>query len=941
VLGEFRLLGDLQVVDNGRPVDIRRRQLRAVLAALLVDVNKAVSWEVLAERTWGDRQPQHPRESVYSYLSRLRTVLAGVVDIAQRNGGYVLSADPDNIDLHQFRRLVGDASEARDDDQAATLLGQALGLWRGEAFGDIETPWFASLRQTLSGERLGAQLDLADIRLRTGHHADLITGLSGLAEEHPLNERLGAQLILALCRGGRQAEALGVYERLRRLLADELGADPNPALRQLHQQILTGDSTVAPAISRNERRAAVPRQLPPGVTRFVGRTSYLAALDRLLARHHRAGLDPSLTVIAIHGPGGIGKTSLALRWAHRVSGTFPDGQLYLDLRGYGPGEPVSPVAGVGALLRAAGLPTERIPTELAERSALLRTTLAGRRALILLDNVRDAEQVRPLLPGPGSLVLVTSRNELRGLAVRDGAERLSLAEMSSAEAVDVVTGVIGAGRVGSEPAMVGELVELCGRMPLALAVAAQRAARYPDASVGDLVAELRAGRDRLRTLADPNDPAADPGAVFSWSYRALPREAARAFRYLGLHPGPEISGAAAAALLGMSPEPTRRVVDLLVSVHLLEHNQRDRYRFHDLLRVYAAERAEAEESEADRRAVVARILDWYLASAHRAALLTYPNRHPIALATSTHGVSPVDLTTGEDAQGWLDTECSVLLNAVRLAAEHEYGTHAWQLAWSLADFLDRQGYWYDHLAVQRVALAAAQREDDRLGQAQAHGGLARVSARFGRHDDATIHIGRAIDLYDQVGDRVAEAIAHRNLAWMLELRKSYPEALAHAEQALALMRTTGSRNGLGLTLNGVGYLHSLVGNYVQAIQYSEEALAVALETDDVRGVVTAWDNIGLGHHHLGHYPEAIHCYQRAIEINEGSSRYEQADVLLHLGETQHAVGDSDAAHRTWRTSLDIVDELGLRADDHLRAKIKSSLLACCRIGSSMVAADSS
>ncbi|MQA08405.1 MAG: hypothetical protein GEU98_07585 [Pseudonocardiaceae bacterium] len=497
---------------------------------------------------------------------------------------------------------------------------------------------------------------------------------------------------------GRPAEALEKYQAIRTRLVEEFGADPSAELQRAHTQVLTAED-----VPEWDRGPTTPRQLPPDVAGFTGRAGELAELDRVLA----AERDCQPPIAAVHGPGGIGKTALAVHWAHRVSPRFPDGQVYLDMRGYGPGEPVDPTVALDVVLRAVGVPPTRVPPGKEERSALLRTRLAERRTLLLLDNVRDADQARPLLPGGGNLVLITGRSELRGLAVRDGAFRCALGELPSDESTSLIAATIGTTRAGAEPAAVAELVALCGRLPLALVVAAQRAARYPDAPIAELVTELRAGWDRLNVLSDPTDLAADPRAVFSWSYRALSAEAAQAFRYLGLHPGPEISLPVAMALLRTTAGTTRRLLDSLVSVHLLEHDQRNRYRFHDLLRVYAAERAAEEDPKTERDAAMGRMLDWYLHTLHRARVAVFAEA-PLELAQpEDEFVRPLDFATMAEATAWYDTLRATLLAVVEYAAEHRHDRHGWQLAFLLRHFQEIRRHGDDELRCAEWALGCA------------------------------------------------------------------------------------------------------------------------------------------------------------------------------------------------------------------------------------------
>ncbi|MFD9698375.1 BTAD domain-containing putative transcriptional regulator [Lentzea sp. NPDC059081] len=535
---EFGLLGEVEVRVGDRVVDAGHPRQRCVLAVLLVEANRLVPVDVLVDRVWGERVPHRARNAVAGYVSRLRQALPGV-RITGRQGGYVLTVDPMSVDLHRFDVLVERARLGPLD--AGDLLDEALRLWRGDPFSTSDTPWFAGVRAAVQARRFAALLDRNDLALRQGRHAELLAELHETAALFPLDERLAGQLVLALYRSGRQADALLRYEQVRRRLADELGADPGPELRSAHRQVLAAD--------------LVPRQLPARPRSFVGRAGELASLDALLA-----GRTP---VVAVSGTAGVGKTALAVHWAHRVADRFPDGQLHVDLRGFGPRPAMTPGEAMRAVLDALGLDV---------RTDLYRSALAGKRVLVVLDNARDADQVRPLLPGgPGGLVLVTSRTRLPGLVAADGAHPVALGLLSTTESRELVTA-----RLGVAPsAAVDEIVRRCAGLPLALSVVAARVA-CTGFSLESIAAELRDGLDPF----DAGDPATDLRAVFSWSYRALSPEAARVFRELG-------AGVAAEVV------ENRQALTELTRAHLLTEHRPGRYALHELLRAYAAELAQS------------------------------------------------------------------------------------------------------------------------------------------------------------------------------------------------------------------------------------------------------------------------------------------------------------------------------------------------------------
>lgn len=576
------LLGPFELRVDGALVSVSSARRRALLAALALRAGQMVPAESLAEFVWGERPPTSVAASLYTLVNRTRQTV-GADLIVTESPGYRLAVPADAVDALRMQRLVAGA-DSLPVAQARDTLAEAVALWRGQPLRDCGSPLLErQMRRVLTECYLSALEKHVDFGLSHGLATPMLERLERAAVEHPLREPLWARLIIALDAAGQPAHAEEAYELIRGRLAEELGTDPAPELRDAHVRL-------------SDRPERVPRQLPPGIARFVGRARYLADLNQLLMRHKTGGLP---TIAAIHGAGGVGKTSLALHWAHQVGDQFPDGHLYLDMHGYGPAEPRTPVAALSAILRTLGEPAEGIPVDLADLSALVRARLAGRRVLLVLDNVRDADQVGSLLVGHGGFVLVTSRNELPELSFRDGVTRLAMAEMSSAEATELVANALGADRVAAELDRVTELVALCGRLPLALVIAVEQVARCRSAPIEQLVTQLRACRNRLTSLSAFNDPTVNLRTVFSWSYQALSPEGMRAFRHMGRYPRPDFGLTAAVELIGLPVAETRRLLNLLVTAHLLEQDEPGRYRFPDLLWLYAREQAETEDP-ADR-----------------------------------------------------------------------------------------------------------------------------------------------------------------------------------------------------------------------------------------------------------------------------------------------------------------------------------------------------
>ncbi|MEJ3746829.1 BTAD domain-containing putative transcriptional regulator [Actinomycetes bacterium KLBMP 9797] len=929
----FRLLGEIEARVDDHPLDLGHARQRGVLAAMLIDVNQPVTADQLLERVWGDRLPQRPRNALSAYLSRLRAVLADAdhVDITRQSGAYLVTADPMVVDLHRFRDLTARARAADDAETGESLLRQALALWRGEALAALDSPWVNAVRHTLDAERLAAELDHNDVALALGRHVALLGRLSAQAAAHPLDERLSGQLILALYRCGRQADALEHYERVRLTLAEELGADPSPPLRHLHRQILVADAALAVApprvVSRVEHRAdpPVPRQLPAPLPSFAHRARELAELDAVTAG---AGESPAAAVVVLSGTAGVGKTTLAVHWAHRVADRFPDGQLYVDLRGFAPdGSVKDPAEVLREFLIALGVPVQSIPSSVDIQAGLYRSLMAGRRVLVVLDNVRDVQQVSPLLPGtPGCHVVVTSRNELTGLAAAQSAHLLPLDLLSPAEARDLLARRLGRERVTAEPAAMDQIVTGCARLPLALAILAARAAARPGFPLTAIVADLRDASGGLDAFT-VGDTASDLRAVFSWSYQALSDGAAQLFRLLGLHPGPDIGAPAAASLCGVPLPHVRPLLAELTRASLVMERAPGRYAFHDLLRAYAVELAHTLDKDVERDRAVHRLLDHYLHTAYAADERWDPSRHPIGLAAPQSGVTPERLADHRQALAWFTAEREVLLAVIRLAAGTGFDTHLWQLAWTLADFFDRRGHWHDWAAVLAAGLAAARRLGDGRAAAYIHRGLGRAHTRMGEFARALSHLRRARYLFTRLDDRTGQAHTQLNLAWTSGRRGSYRGAIRRARRALDLYGAAGHRVGRARALNSTGWYHAQLGEHRLAVRYCGRALTLLRAVGDRRGEANTADSLGYIHYRMGRPRAATAWYQRAVYLfRQTGDPYYEADTLTHLGDARRAVGDIDGARRAWRDALAVLEQLGHLDAVAVRARLATSTL---------------
>jgi DNA-binding SARP family transcriptional activator/tetratricopeptide (TPR) repeat protein len=958
---EFRVLGPVEIWPDGRAIDAGHARQRAVLAVLLLDAGRAVPAEVLIDRVWGEHPPSSVRNVLYGYVARLKALVAGVRDprvtLSRRPGGYLLQAEPDQVDLARFRRLVAEAAAAGDDRRTAAALGEAVALWRGPALAGLDSPWLNAMRATLEMERAIAALDLNDIRLRRGEHGALVGELAAQTTAAPGDERLTGQLMLALYRCGRQAEALRRYEQTRRHLADELGADPGPVLQTLHQQILRADPALndmpasrsgAPGAGiggADVRTGLVPRELPADVPAFTGRVAELAELDRLLAATAgsdagapggQASADGELAgsagsvrlrvnaavISAVSGTAGVGKTALAVHWAHRAASRFPDGQLYVNLRGYDLARPMTAADALAGFLRALGVPGQDIRPDQDQRAARYRSLLADKRMLVLLDNASHADQVRPLLPGtPGCAVVVTSRDALAPLVARNGAARLDLDLLPLADAVALLTELIGE-PARADPGAVAELALQCARLPLALRVAAERTAARPGVPLADLVADLAGQHRRLDLLDADDDPRTAVRAVFSWSYQQLSAEAARMFRLLGLHPGPDVTVPAAASLAAMAAADARGLLRELARAHLIAEHLPGRYTLHDLLRAYAAEQARHSDSDNARHEATGRVLDHYLHTAARAALLLDPAKEPVILAPPRPGAAAERPGDQRQALAWFEAEHQVLLAVVTLASASGFDSRAWQLPWAMSPFLHARGHWQEHAATQNTALAAATRLGDTAAQAICSRLLASACTYLGHHDQARGHYASSLALYQRLGDRLGEAKVQHHLGGLAGRQGRHADALGHVEQALRLYHAVGDKANEAVALNNVGWCHSLLGDYQQARAFCRQALTVSAETGNRKTEGNAWDSLGYAEHHLGNLAEAAACYQRALSLlREAGDRFNEADTLTHLGDNRQADGELAEARQAWQQALAILEDLRHHGADRVRARL--------------------
>jgi DNA-binding SARP family transcriptional activator/tetratricopeptide (TPR) repeat protein len=953
----YRLLGPLSVAaDDGAQIAVVRPKLRLLLAALLASANGVVSADRLVDVLWIGSPPKSARQNLKTYVWALRTLLGPTAPenapIITGRHGYGISVQPGTLDVDTFERLVTDGYEAHrngDMSLATKHLEEALALWRGPAFDDIPDTGevIAAEKDRLEELRLGAVERVTEAWIAGGKHAQAVAELRKWVAQEPFRERLWELLMLALYRSGAPALALSAYGRVRSVLVEEVGVEPSQRLQALQLRILNGDTTlldnsdsvgdrlvdrnaVAPPKPRQDGcadadlspdadtftgvQSPTPRQLPAPPYLFTGRRRELAVLTHALA----TPVDGAVAVSTIVGAPGVGKTWLALRWAHDNLARFPDGQLYVNLRGFDVSEPpISAKTAVRSFLDALGVPAAAVPATLEGQVGLYRSLLFGKRALILLDNARDAEQVRPLLPShPSCAVIVTSRDRLTGLITTEGAQPVTLQLLSSEEAREMLARRIGGERMAAEPQAIRDVIELCARLPLALAMVAAQVVSRSDVSVATIVCELRDSHTRLDALGLGG--IGDIRGVFSCSYDTLDHDAARMFRFLALHPGPEISLSAAASLAGVHSHRALVMLAELTSANLAMEARYGRYTFHDLLRAYASELADehdgAEEQELARR----RMLDHYVHSAHQAYLRFGPHQRPLSLPGPDQNahlkpdpdVTPEAVPDQEEAVKWFAREQTALVAVVDLAADTGHYHHALQLAVSLDGFFRQSGHWQDWLATKHVALKAAERLADRQAEALVHCRFAETYAWIGQHREIGAHLRRADDLYQELGDTRGQAYVHLCQGWVYEPRREFQEALDHAKKSLMLYRAVGDARGCADALNNVGWYYAQLGDYRRAIACCERALAEQRRVGTPPWEARTWMSIGFAYHRLGDHRKAAHCYESALRlVCGGNERYYEVRILAYLGEIYQAAANPAAAAGARQKATEVLRQL--------------------------------
>ncbi|MBP2319844.1 DNA-binding SARP family transcriptional activator/Tfp pilus assembly protein PilF [Kibdelosporangium banguiense] len=859
----FRVLGPVRVWHAGEWVTIRAAQPRVVLAILLIEAGRVVSADRLVDELWGDHPPRTALNTVQGYIARLRKLLGdgSQTRLLTRGRGYVLEVADGELDSWVFDRLV----EAGQRELAGGRLSagveqlvEALALWQGAAMHDVlASPMVAAEANRLEQRRLTALEARLGAELALGRHVETVDELARLVEEYPLREKLRCHLMLAMYRCGRRAEALDVYRNGRAVLVAELGMEPGPELSELERAILADDRTLA---GGGVAVRVTPAQVPAGVAGFTGRHGFLRQLD---------GLPPAVGIVVVAGTPGVGKTALAVHWAHRVRDRFSDGQLYVNLRGYASGPPVEPIDALARFLHALGVAAEQVPTDVDEAAALYRSLLADRRMLVLLDNAHHPDQVRPLLPGaPGCMVVVTSRDALTGLIARDGARGLRLDVLTVGEAKTLLAYLLGEQRVHAEALAVSELAELCAYLPLALRITAANLGAH---TVTEYCELLRAG-NRLANLEVEGDEQTAVRAAFDLSYAVLPEDARRLFRLLGLVPGADVTVDAAAALAGITTDAAALLLSRLHAAHLVDQHAADRYGCHDLLRLYASERGELEDLPAARQNAVNRLYDWYLYTVDAAATLLYPQMRRLTLPPVDTEQLSGTFADNTQALAWLDAERHNLVAAIRHQSLPVIGL----LADALRGYFWLRIYIVDWLTVASAGLAAAEACDDLTGQTGALLSLADVNFRQGQ----------------------------------------YQQAIDFSARALTTAKRAGWAEGEAAALNNLGNLHNMSGRLRDAVGFYQIALALNQRLQRLPNQVNNLTNLGIAAHRLGDLRTALARYTDALEISRkiGSSHAEAVN-LSNFGVALRDLGQYDEALDHLRNARAKHQEVGDRGSE--------------------------
>ncbi len=893
-----RILGPIEVIVDGSTVPVPSGRTTALLAALALAPGRPLSMDALADRVWGEELPADVRGSLATCALRLRRAI-GHEAVRSAADGYRLAVGEEDVDAAQFRRLVSRAAVSADE---TVTLQEALDLWKGAPLQGIRlSPALAAEADALNEERLSAFARFVDLSLDLGRHDDLVPQLTETVAQYPLQERFAAQLMLALYRGGRQAAALDVYTALRQRLVDELGIDPGADVTALHERILRADvpppsaPLTAPTSVATVGAAVVPAQLPAPLPGLVGREDMLNALDSAVDPS-RDGAAPALALLV--GAAGIGKTSVAVQWAARARDRYPDGQLYLNLNGFGAGEPLDARRAAAQMLTSLGVGFDRIPDDLESRTALLRTLLADKRALIVLDNARSDEQVRPLLPGGGCAVLVTSRNQLRGLTAREHATRIDVPLLEDGAARSLLSRV--AGHEDISDSVLSRLVALCGRLPLALSIAGERINREHDIDPQELLAELvdeNAGTDATAQLT----------TVLSWSYRTLDTERAKVFRCAGLHPSRQFGIDVIAAAIQLPQRAVRRHLDDLAAISLVQSSGSGRFELHDLVQAYARTRAEEIDGPAEIAKIAGRILAWYLQTTkNMRQMLT--DRWVRSSLPERSDVDALTFADRDEALAWAALERPTIVACVQYALDTGHLQYAVEIAIIYFQYLYLSGRRDDAELMHRTALSGA--THDERDVARLLSGLAVVVAPS-RPSEAVEMTERALQIWRGQDDPPGEATLLSNLGLYYQ-KLDIHRAADCLEQAIAITRSQPDPNpaNLGTSLNNLALVRLALGHAADAITLAEEALDLYSRTNNEGATASVLDTLGRSYLIAGQPTSAITQLRKALAVARGfGNRHSDATTSIALGQALAAAGSAEAARPHWEHARRILEQV--------------------------------
>ncbi|WP_433377440.1 BTAD domain-containing putative transcriptional regulator [Streptosporangium sp. CA-115845] len=969
---QIRILGPVDMWRDGRPFAITGLKQRTLLGVLVLQANRTVSHDRLMAALWSNEVPATGRRLLHSQLWSLRRLLTDGQNLVSMPSGYSLQLEPGASDLDVFTTetaLARTALSSGDALRASELFRRALSLWRGPALGGTRPELQATEGAALEERRVAALLQRIEADLALGNHAELISELRVLVTEHPLNEEMRGQLILALHRAGRTADALAEFQLAREYIRDEVGLEPGTGLSRIQQAVLSSDTALDAQPGVPARAfSPVPRQLPVDIARFTGRRKDLRKLDELLSPGQISA--STVVISAIAGTAGVGKTALATHWAHRVAARFPDGQLYVNLHGYSHNEPVTGAQALYQFLRALGMPTDEIPSNTDERATLYRSLVAGRRMLMILDNAATPDQVRPLLPGsPLCRTVITSRDALRGLSVTHDVRTITLDVLSVDEAQALLVAVLGAERIDAEPKEAAELARLCGYLPLALKLAAAHLGSQPTLPLKDLVMKL-GQENRLAALDIEEDPQVGVRAAFELSYRALPETARRTFRLISVQPGPDIHCAAVAVLTGLPPHETLAAVDALANAHLIHRVGDQRLAMHDLLGVYGRDRSDTDDSATDRHTALSRLVDWYLHTTYAAInRVTGKERELVTPPpTGTRAFAGVD-----DALTWLDIEFSTLMAIIAYAGVEDFPTHSWQITLTMSRFFYMRDQADEMITSHRIALSAVRRLGERQGEAELLKSLSLAYLCTGDYRGYLSHLRQALAVFQSMGDQMGEARVLGDIAFALVTLGEFTQAAETSRQSIELLHRLGNRSAenavmstlarayrdLGrlaesrdllrtclayereqerrpdeaATLIELGTVHTRLGDADIAVEFLTRALTMTQELGISSLETEAFIGLGTAYREQGHHSEAIGHHQKALgRSKELRSRHLECQTLNELGADHFATGKHRSALEYRLTAMDIASKLPERHMDGLTRKgVGEALYALGRV----------